>query len=257
MRRELKYLVREADRERLVRRLAPYIRPDPHATVVKDGTLGYTVRSIYLDTPGLRDWAEKESGDEIRRKLRIRSYDTPGSGPTVLEIKRKENSAVWKDRAPMTAQQAVTLLKGASPSDLDLKEKVRIPAERFLYRLRAERRQPVLLVTYWREPNVGRLDPSLRVTLDRRLRVAAFPSLGPDLIGLFSERLRPVMPGSFILEVKYNRDHPSWMRAIVAEFSIRQQALSKYGMGLQLESQTAPWRFGRAAVGALADRAVT
>lgn len=252
MRRELKYLVREADRERLVRRLSPYIRPDPHATVRKDGALGYTVRSIYFDSPGLRDWTEKESGDEIRRKTRIRSYDTPGSGPTVLEIKRKENQAVWKDRAPMTAQQATYLLAGGQPEDLDLPKKVRIAAERFLYRIRAERRKPVLLVTYWREPNVGRLDPSLRVTLDRRLRVAAFPSLGPEMEGLFSERLKPVMPGSFILEVKYDRSHPSWMRAIVAEFGIRQQALSKYGMGLQLESLAAPWRFGRSAVGALA-----
>lgn len=249
MRRELKYLVPERDRGRLLSRLAPFVHPDPHASAREEGTPGYTVRSVYFDTPGLRDWAEKESGDQVRRKLRVRGYDAPGSGRVVLEIKRKEEQAVWKDRAPVTPTQAFDLLtRGRLP---DLLEPARTSAERFLYRLRAERRQPVLLVTYWREPLLGRLDPSLRVTLDRRLRVASFPRLGPDMAGLYRENLRPVMPSRFILEVKFDRVYPSWMRGLVGEFGLRQQALSKYAIGMDAEARAAPWRFGRPAVGAL------
>lgn len=252
MRRELKYLVREQDRARLLRRIAPFLHLDSHATRQDSGDAGYTVRSIYFDTPGLRDWAEKESGDSIRRKVRVRAYDAPDSGPVTLEIKRKEESAVWKDRALMTAQAAAALLAGGSPHAVP--EAARVAAERFLYRLRAEHRQPVLLVTYWREPFVGRFDPSLRVTLDRRLRVAPYPRLGAELEGIYSEQLRPVLPGHFILEVKYDREYPSWLRGIAAEMRLRQQALSKYAIGMQAEAETAPWRFGRPALRALAAR---
>lgn len=251
MRNELKYLVRESDRDRLLRLIAPYVVPDAHATVNEDGVPGYTVRSIYFDSPGLRDWAEKESGDEIRRKVRVRGYDRPGSSLIYLEIKRKQNMAVWKDRVPLAPEAAAQILSGdAVPPGLPQKTKVR--AERFIYRLRAEHRRPVLLVTYDREPWVGRFDPSLRVTLDRRLRVSSYPSVGPRLTGLYADRQRPILDGRFILEVKYDRVFPSWLRHVQAMLRIRQQALSKYGMGIQAEVDATPWRFGRPAVSALA-----
>ena len=249
MRRELKYLVREADRHRLAARIAPYVQADAHASDRASGARGYTVRSVYFDTPGLRDWAEKESGDEIRRKVRVRAYDAPGSGPVFLEVKRKENAAVWKDRARMSAPEAAALLAGAPLGAAP--EASREAAERFLFRLRAEHRHPVLLVAYDREPHVGRVDPSLRITFDRRLRVSAFPRLGPDLGGLYAERQRPLLAGHFILEVKFDRVFPSWMRAVTASLGLRQQALSKYGIGLEAEVEAAPWRFGAPAVRAL------
>ncbi len=213
------------------------------------------MRSVYFDTLGLRDWAEKESGDEIRRKVRVRAYDAPGSGPVFLEIKRKQNSAVWKDRAAMPVPLAAALLAGASPEAAPLSDKARTAADRFLYRLRAEHRRPVLLVTYDREPFLGRLDPSLRITFDRRLRVSPFPHLGPDLGGLYSDsRQRPLLAGHFILEIKFDRAFPSWMRAVTASLGLKQQALSKYSMGIEAEAEAAPWRFGAPAIAALARR---
>lgn len=252
MRSELKYLVRETDRERLAERIAPYVRADPHAQARLQSTPGYTVRSIYYDTPGLRDWAEKESGDLIRRKVRVRAYDAPESGPVFLELKRKEGSKVWKHRAALPASTAGRLLAGA-PATL-APAKAREAAGRFLYRLRAEHRRPVLLVAYDREPHVGRFDPSLRVTFDRRLRVAPFPAATLDRSGLFSERLRPLLEGHFILEVKFDRAFPSWMRAHLAALGLGQQALSKYGMGVDAYAHAEPWRFSPSAVAALAHR---
>ncbi|MEO0557092.1 MAG: VTC domain-containing protein, partial [Bacteroidota bacterium] len=155
-------------------------------------------------------------------------------------------------RAPLSPRQAMALLaRGDLPA---LPEPTRTAAERFVYRLRAERRQPVLLVTYWREPLVGRLEPSLRVTLDRWLRVAPYPRIGAEFEGLYRENLRPIMPEQFILEVKFDRLYPSWMRGIVGELGLKKRALSKYAMGMEAEARASPWRFGRAAVGALSWR---
>ena len=210
------------------------------------------MRSVYYDTPGLRDWADKASGDEVRRKVRVRAYDAPGESPVFLEVKRKANVGVWKDRAAVTPAQAEALLGGAAPDALaePLAPQARAKAERFLYRLRAEHRRPVLLVTYWREPLLGRFDPSLRVTLDRRLGVRAHPGAG--LGALWAPRQRPLHAGRFVLEVKHDRAFPSWLRPVLGRMGLRQQALSKYAMGMELAVSRAPWRFGRPAVAALA-----
>lgn len=247
MRRELKYIVREADRERLRARIMPAVDVDAHAA----GDIpSYTVRSVYYDTPGLRDYSEKASGDEVRRKVRVRAYDAPRSGPVFLEVKRKHGAAVWKDRAALEASTAAALLRGAGVAEAP--ESERVAAGRFLFRLRAEHRRPCLLVTYDREPLVGRLDPSLRITFDRRLRVSPFPDARTDLGGLYREPTEFVLPGRFILEVKFDRVYPSWLRPIQAEFGLERQALSKYGMGMDLVIARTPWRFGRGAVTALA-----
>jgi hypothetical protein len=233
MRRELKYLVPEADRERLLARIAPYLGSDAHAERRGAGPPSYTVRSVYLDTPDLRDYHEKESGILRRRKLRIRGYDTPTNAGVFLEVKHKNGSAVWKDRTLVPAPVAARLVAGDPVAGLGLSVAAERSAASFVYRLRRECRRPVLLVTYDREPLVGRLDPSLRVTLDRRLRCAAYPELSDDLGGLYDERrLRQVLPGQFILEVKFDRVYPSWFRSLVGAFGLRRQALSKYGMGL-------------------------
>ena len=242
MRRELKYLIAERDRARLAEALRPYVQADAHAS---GETPTYTVRSIYFDTPAFLDYADKLSGDLSRRKVRVRGYDTPGSGPLFLEVKRKEGGAVWKDRARVSAPEAARYLAGDHPMD---------PPDalaRFLYRLRAEHRRPTLLVTYDRQPYVGRFDPSLRITFDRRLRGAPYPRLGLEVAGLYSDRLAPVLEGHFILEVKYDRVFPSWMRETLARFGAERQALSKYAMGLEAQIHDAPWRFGRPARAAL------
>lgn len=249
MRRELKYLVRERDRERLHARIAPFVQPDARAS--GPGRPHYVVRSVYFDTTDLRDYYEKLSGIQARRKLRVRGYDEPDGDPLFIEIKRKHGGAVWKDRAALPAATVAQLLAGQAPTGLP--PNTRPAADRFLYRLRREARRPTLLVTYDREPLVGRLDPSLRITFDRRLRCAPFPTLGPDLHGLFAEySLRPVLGDAFILEVKFDRVFPSWLQSTLAEFGLRKQALSKYCLGLGHEASSTPWRFrGRSAVRAL------
>ena len=256
MRRELKYLVREADRTRLHAAIARFVRSDAHASASGD-VPRYTVRSVYLDTPDFRDYEEKEDGRLRRRKLRVRGYDI-STGEVYLEVKHKHEGAVWKDRTRVPAPVAARLVAGASPARL-LAERALSPsqgraASAFCYRLRREGRRPTLLVTYDREPLVGRLDPSLRITFDRRLRCAAYPRFGNDFGGLYSEReVREVLPGHFILEVKYDRVHPSWLRPIIGRFGLRQQPLSKYGMGIAQVARARPWRFaGRAAMRALA-----
>ena len=62
----------------------------------------YTVRSIYMDSPCLITFCEKESGLVIRNKYRIRGYNFQSDDSIVfLEIKRKKVDYVSKNRAKL------------------------------------------------------------------------------------------------------------------------------------------------------------
>ncbi len=62
----------------------------------------YTVRSIYLDSPGLTSYYEKLAGVKIRNKFRVRGYNELTLNSKIFaEIKRKNDSFVSKDRAPI------------------------------------------------------------------------------------------------------------------------------------------------------------
>lgn len=251
MRHELKYLIPESDRDWLHRRLGPFVHSDPHAA--GDRRKAYVVRSIYFDTPRLKDFTEKQDGILRRRKLRVRGYGTGREAPVFLEVKHKHEARVWKDRVALPARAAVDLIgggvprPGVEPGDAEA-------LGRFLYWMRREGRRAIMLVTYDREPLVGRFDPSLRVTFDRRLRCRPYPELGPELEGLYSDDLSPILRHHFILEVKFDRVFPSWLRPIIAERSYPKRALSKYVISLLSVARGSPWRYrGEPAVRALAD----
>lgn len=80
-RKELKYLLDTAQKERLLQALGPDLVPDAF--------FDYPVHSIYLDTADYALFTNCERKPAYREKLRLRFYD---NGQTFLEVKKK-----WKD----------------------------------------------------------------------------------------------------------------------------------------------------------------
>ena len=83
LREEKKFLLSIDEALRLAHRLGGVMAADPH-----NGTHGYIVRSLYFDTVYDRDFYEKLSGAELRRKIRLRCYD-PGADFAMLEIDKR------------------------------------------------------------------------------------------------------------------------------------------------------------------------
>jgi hypothetical protein len=230
MRTELKYLVPEAHLGALRAAVAPFVALDPYERGYEGR--GYTVRSIYLDTAGLRYYEEKQAGLKTRLKLRIRAYNTPaGDDPVFLEIKRKDETTVSKDRVPVPFADLEPLfatgdLAACLPADAAVQERAR----RFFYHVYGYQLRPTSLTVYEREAFAGRFDPTLRITFDRNLRGKAYPSwadLGREA------GLAYVHPGCFIVEVKFNTRFPEWLRPVLGRYGLRQQSLSKYGLCLE------------------------
>ncbi|MBD3224485.1 MAG: VTC domain-containing protein [Caldithrix sp.] len=244
MRLEYKFLLPNEKLNPLRERLMPYVRLDTFSQERPDKH--YTVRSIYFDTLRLKHYNDKIEGIRTRKKVRIRAYNTlQADHPVFLEIKRKYENYISKDRSILKFDQLEQFLEGQnfdwSPLKSTEKPDNFINAQRFLYQVMRYHLQPTVLCVYEREAFYAESNPQLRITFDKNLRALQFPRI--DQLKE-NQQLFQVLPHHFIMEVKFRRGFAFWLRRILEDFNLTRQALSKYTMSLFLKNQRNPF-FGR------------
>lgn len=225
---EYKYLVPNELLADIRKDMQPFVTVDRFAERRRPHE--YTIKSVYYDTPSMACYHEKVNGVDERKKFRVRGYnETLPSDIIFLEIKRKVNNFISKNRAPLHYRDVDALF---ATGDIDAyvlaangDRKGRDDARQFFYHFIRLRLSPQIMVVYDREAFFGRFDPILRVTLDKNLRSA------PCVFQTGLHRpcaLRPAMPRYFILEVKFYGCLPAWMTAIINRYQLPRLALSKY-----------------------------
>ena len=111
----------------------------------------------------------------------MRGYNHQWDAPVFLEIKRKDNMAVSKNRAPVLYRDVRDLLNSGDIENYVLTNngfmKAEEDARRFLYHMYRYALCPITLICYEREAFFGKLDPSMRITFDKNLRSSPYPSL--------------------------------------------------------------------------------
>jgi SPX domain protein involved in polyphosphate accumulation len=205
------------------------------------------VRSVYFDTAALREYQEKVAGLPIRKKLRIRVYNTPAEDSIAfLEIKRKNRQSVSKDRTMLLYRDIPAILDCGDVERFIIRTNgstaVYDNARKFLFHMRRDHLRPVLLVTYDREAFAGKFDPEFRCTFDKRLRFASHQSVDD----LFRDGdLRPGLQGCCILEVKFQHVVPVWLASVMTDLDLSRGAFSKYCIGVDtvLQSNGFPVHF--------------
>mgnify|MGYP003390214148 FL=1 len=228
MRLEYKFLFSANKVEELREAIRPFVFMDEYAELEKNKE--YTVRSIYYDTMRLDDYRDKLAGIKIRKKLRIRGYNEKADESVVfLEVKRKYENHISKNRAPVLFTNLDLLLDSADCERFLLKRKNFIDAKndatKFFYLLKIKNCSPVALISYEREAYFSKHDSTLRITIDKNLRSKPLPQKA----NLFNEAdLKYAMTGNFILEIKFFSGFPSWLQRIVRRFELQRQAVSKY-----------------------------
>ena len=227
MRYEFKYLVPFEAYEALRHAIIPFLRPDNFAAKQPNGI--YTVRSIYFDTPGFDMYHTKVDGIAHRMKVRLRGYNKGDEQSRVfMEIKRKYEGPILKNRCQASYGAVLQMFKGVPIESFNGDVSNHDNARRFFYQILSRNLRPVVNVIYEREPFAGaNFDPEndFRLTFDLHLRSVGYPQVEK----LFDETdVRFAFPGYFIMEVKFNRYCPAWIKPVLEDFQLRKEPASKY-----------------------------
>lgn len=215
-RTEMKYRISRQEYAYLREILSAAMQPDPHS-----GPSGeYTIRSLYFDTPGNRNFHEKENGYLERRKIRLRAY-SPDAAVWKLEIKNRNNAGILKQGCTIPRDAAVSLIAGNVQPLLSSSS----PVSNMVYSLfKQEPYRPAILIDYEREAYVLPVF-NVRITFDKNIRA----SVRTADLGLSTDRFVPLLPReSYILEVKFTGMLPSYLRRMLGTVHAVPMSVSKY-----------------------------
>ncbi|MCX6953652.1 MAG: polyphosphate polymerase domain-containing protein [Verrucomicrobia bacterium] len=227
---ELKFQVPEATAVAIRHFVRPYLAPDEFAA---GRTIpAYPVHSLYLDSGDLHTYRATVNGDRDRYKLRVRYYDESPDSPIYLEIKRRVDRCIYKQRARVRREFVPEILGGAWPSMRHLiKADARDFAalQKFCELLRRLGARPRARVSYDREAWTSEGNNAVRVTMDRV--VVCEPELEPRLDTTFRHPVRP-FGEQVIVELKFTNRYPDWLQIMVRTFNLVQGSAAKYVDGV-------------------------
>lgn len=235
---ELKYLIPPYLVESIRSFVRGYLELDDYCE--KWPGQAYPIHSVYLDSEDLALYWSTINGDKNRFKLRVRYYDDDPKGPAFLEIKRRSNEAILKQRGAVRRDAVARLLAGEVLGPGDLLNPVPrqiIAVQNFqdlVFRIGA---RPQTHVAYLREAWLSAGDNSVRVTFDHAVQTEAVPAV------LFNTRMefpKAVFPGKVILEIKFTGRFPGWLAEMVRAFGLERRSAAKYADGLLLMTGGAP-----------------
>lgn len=178
------------------------------------------VQSIYLDTADCRAAAENISGQSHRRKLRYRWYgEDVGAARGALELKRRENVLVIKERAAVVAPVAIQ-----GQTRPTLARTLRLLSPPTFRALLDEGLEPTQWIRYERDYFATR-DGRIRVTVDRRLKAW-------DLRDAYvvTNRIPTPLPDSVVVECKALVEHHDDLQDFAGTLPFTRTRCSKYVM---------------------------
>ena len=218
LRHELKFFINEMQYIVLSGILDQVLQRDPNGDEYNE----YHIRSLYFDTVFDDALHDKLDGVQNRDKYRIRIYNLTDK-QIKMECKTKVGSLISKRSLSIPRDLCEQLMAG-DPSGL---ETTRSGLLNDVYReMTVNLLHPVVLVDYVREAYLHPAE-EVRITFDKQLRT------GMRSIDLFNPHVPTIAPfdnGEIILEVKYNRVLPPYIRDILCTYcgNVVQSAISKY-----------------------------
>ena len=189
----------------------------------------YPISSLYFDSKQLHLCQETIDKKTNRFKLRVRCYDDNPQSPCFVEIKRRLNSVIVKDRARLPKDLLGRVIMDYHIPNTLYKNDQDIIRQFQLY-LHSLQACPVVMVRYNRQAFEDDSSNRVRITFDRNLNYKSFnhPSVTTNGSGW------QTIPMDFvILEIKFTNNYPLWLNDLVKIFDLKQTAMSKYVSSVQ------------------------
>lgn len=225
---EMKYLFPSNVRDGIIPVLLQYMDFDDFGKSFPENA--YPVLSLYFDTPGLSSYYEKINGLRSRKKLRIRFYSRNFSDntPVFLEIKRKYDAVVVKDRLSLTHRECFDLIHSLKIPKNFANARDESFVNEFLWLKLSSGMIPQNIVLYKRMAFVSKINPRFRVTLDDDIETHRADWIQDERNGV------RVSPGYTVLEVKFDSILPAWFHKILVSYNLERVAFSKYCNALEV-----------------------
>ena len=215
---ELKYLLTQAQKQIILRAMAPYMQPDKYGRT--------TIRNIYYDTDDYLLIRRSIEKPVYKEKLRIRSYQRANPDSTVfVELKKKYQSVVYKRRISLPEKSAVEWIGKGHPCH----DGTQIAREIEYFIDYYKTLHPAVFLSYEREAHSCTDGSDFRVTFDDTILCRQEDlSLESEVYGM------PLLPDDTVLmELKCSGGIPLWMTGVLSEQHIYKTSFSKYGTAYQ------------------------
>ncbi len=181
----------------------------------------YFVRSIYFDSPDDVDYFDKQGGEMIRKKLRLRIYDI-NSDYAKIEIKGKYDYHQLKESLVVSKEIAKKIINGEYADLLNMDNDL---AKR-IYVLFQSGYRPKVIIEYDRAAYIT--TTTTRITFDFNIKKSRdFEKFYTNDINY----LELTNPNDVVLEVKFDRFLEPYISKILEKYTNRYQSVSKYVMG--------------------------
>jgi len=229
---EFKYVISEVEARRIREHVRSFLDVDEYCVGRPD--FSYPVHSLYLDSDQMMTYWDTINGNKNRFKLRIRYYSDEPDAPVFLEIKRRMNNCIKKQRAGVKRESVRAVLAGqllSAQSLISGNPKHLVAMQNFCRLVQEIQARPKVHVAYLREAYLPRTDNSARLTMDRQVRSE------PDPNARLSTQMRnpiSVWGDAVVLELKFTDRFPNWFRDLVCTFNLRQCGAAKYADGVAL-----------------------
>lgn len=215
-RHELKYYLNYRDYYLLSTKLRAAMPADAHAG--EDGE--YFIRSLYFDDPLDSSLKEKLDGVDYRDKYRVRIYNL--SEDTIkLERKRKESGYIFKESLSLSLDEYGMLISGDYGFLYDRDSRF---ARSLFTAFTTLHLEPKVIVDYWREPYTFPYE-DVRITFDKHIKTAY---RNTDIFNASVPTYPALERDDTVLEVKFNRALPSYIRELIQTDAPLRSAVSKY-----------------------------
>ncbi|MBQ3528107.1 MAG: polyphosphate polymerase domain-containing protein [Clostridia bacterium] len=211
---ELKYMLTEEQKARLLSYMSQYTVPDKYKNS--------TIRNVYFDTESYRLIRRSMEKPKYKEKLRIRSYEKALDDSTVfVEIKKKYDHVVYKRRLYMTENDAMQwICNGKQPAE---RSQIGDEIDYFISFYRSL--HPTVFLSYDREAFVSVLADDLRITFDTDIRARL-----SDLSLRHAPGGELLLPeGRVLMEIKTAGAIPLWLCRFLSEERLYKTSFSKYG----------------------------
>lgn len=212
-RNEIKYLINYKSYLLLRARIKNALQHDPHSKE-------YNIRSLYFDDVNESAFNDRLDGINEREKYRIRIYDF-SSSIIKLEKKARTGQFVYKEAASISKELLKGILNQTCSQEDFMESKL---LTEFYTKLRKDVLRPSVIVEYYREAYVSSIQ-NTRITFDKALKCSMNSY---DLFdrGYSSRSLLP--QDTMILEVKFDRFLPEYIREFLQISSSNRMSISKY-----------------------------